>query len=136
MRRAKGLIRESLLKKATRDFELAKKYKDTEELGTASLLYSSAIERVLKALVMERTKKKLPKRASIGYLAGKAGLPEDIYAEIAFISDNVADATEEELEMESHEKYDLGNADTVQYNNVLSKGSIVRRLISYASAAK
>ena len=136
MRKARHLTREGLLKKATRDFELAKKYKDAKELITASLLYNSAMERILKALVMERTRRKPPERASLGYLAGKADLPEDIYTDIAFLEDETADVAEEELEIESRERYELSHIDRKEYNNVLNKGSIVKRLISYAEANK
>jgi HEPN domain-containing protein len=120
------LVMESLLKKATRDFELAKKYRDRKELVTASLLYHSAMENALKALVLEQTKRKPPERASVGYLAMKVRLPEEISTDIAFLEDESAvDVMEAEgIEVDRREKY----------NDVLSKGSIVRRLISYAEA--
>ena len=136
MRERLHLARRGLLKRATRDFELARKYKDAKELVTASLLYNSAVEKVLRALVMERTRRKPPEKASMGYLAEKAGLPEDIYSDIAFFEDEMAEVLEEEHEIESRERYDFDRTDEKEYNNVLNKGTVVRRLINYAEATR
>ncbi len=131
----RNLLGDGLLKKATRDFELAKKYKDGRELITASLLYNRATERVLKALFIKKNRRQPPEKASIAYLAMKARLPDEISSELLGMEqDEMSDVMEEELEMEKLEGY-MVNANS-EYNHVLSKGSVVRRLISYAEANK
>lgn len=131
----KDPLRESLLKKAAKDFELAKKYKDAKELITASLLYNRATERVLKALFIKSQKRQPPHSASIKYLASRANLPDEISAELlAMERDEMSEVIEEELEMERTEGY--GVAADSEYNMVLGRGNVVRRLISYAEANK
>ncbi len=136
MRERRHLLKESLLKKATQDFELARKYRDAKELVTASLLYNSAIEKVLKALIMAKTKRKLPEKASLEYLAEQARLPEEMAIDLTSMDDEMEDVMEEELEMENLEEYKYTNIDQKEYNNILNKSNIVRRLISYAEASK
>lgn len=131
----RNLLGDGLLKKAAKDFELAKKYKDGKELITASLLYNRATERVLKALFIRKNRRQPPEKASIAYLAMKAKLPDEISSELLSVEqDEMSDVMEEELEMERMEGYGV-SADS-EYNHVLSKGSVVRRLISYAEANK
>ncbi|HUC39184.1 MAG TPA: HEPN domain-containing protein [Candidatus Acidoferrum sp.] len=127
---------DGLLKKAVRDFELARRYKDAKELVTASLLYNSAIERVLKALVIAKTRKNPPKSASISYLATQARLPAEIHEEIISLEDEASEMMEEELEIEKAEEDTRSAKMYNEYNKVLDKGSVVRRLISYAEANK
>ncbi len=136
MRERRHLLKESLLKKATQDFELARKYRDAKELVTASLLYNSAIEKVLKALIMAKTRRKPPEKASLEYLATQARLPEEMAIDLSSMDDEMEDIMEEELEMENLQEYKHSNIDQKEYNNVLNKSNIVRRLISYAEASK
>jgi len=125
-----------LLKKAARDFELARRYKDAKELVAASLLYNSAIERVLKALFMQKTHKNPPKSASIAYLAMRSDLPEGISEQLMSLEDERSDVEEEEREMEIAEEDVAQSVGQTEYNTVLDKGTIVKRLISYAQANK
>ncbi len=130
-----NLPRDGLLKEAAKDFELAKKYKDGKELITASLLYNRATEMVLKALFIKKTRRQPPEKASIAYLAMKAKLPDEISSELFTMEqDEMSDVMEEELEMERSEGYRVSTDS--EYNNVLSKGNVVGRLISYAEANK
>ncbi len=127
--------RGSLLKKAQRDFELARRYRDAKELVAASLLYNSAIERVLRALFMKKTHKTPPEKASIAYLTRQADLPTGIKEELMSLQDEMADVMEEELEIEHAEEDILtGVEERKEYNTVLNKGTIAKRLMGYAYA--
>ncbi|MCL4378984.1 MAG: HEPN domain-containing protein [Candidatus Marsarchaeota archaeon] len=124
-----------LLKKAQRDFELARRRRDSKELVAASLLYSSAIERVLRALFFKKTHRSPPERVSIAYLTTRTDLPQGIKEELMSIEDEMADVVEEELEIEHAEEDILtGVEERHEYNTVLNKGALARRLISYAYA--
>lgn len=129
--------RDGLLKKAQRDFELARRYKDAKELVAASLLYNSAIERVLRAIFMKKTHRSPPEKASIAYLTKRADLPEGMSEELMSLQDEMSDVIEEELEIEHAEEDILtGVEERQEYNTVLNKGTIARRLMSYAYANK
>ena len=60
-----------LIAKASQDFELAKMHKQVREYVTATMLYNRAVEKILTALFISRTKREPPKNASIDYLARK-----------------------------------------------------------------
>ena len=129
--------RGSLLKKAQKDFELARRYRDAKELVKASLLYNSAIERVLRSLCMRKSSRNLPEEASIAYLTKKADLPESMREELLTLQDEMSDVIEEELEIEHAEEDILpGVEEKREYRTVVDKGTIARRLMSYACANK
>lgn len=137
MVRGGGPDRGSLLKKAQRDFELARRYRDAKELVAASLLYNSAIERVLRALFVRKTHKVPPEKASIAYLTRQADIPAGIKEELMSLQDEMSDVVETELEIEHAEEDILtGVEERQEYNTVLNKGTIARRLMSYAYANK
>lgn len=132
-----GPDRDGLLKKAQKDFELAKRYRDAKELVAASLLYNSAIERALKALFVKKKHRNPPEKASIAYLTRQADLPEGMSEELMSLQDEMSDVMEEELEIEHAEEDILtGVEERQEYNTVLNKGTIARRLMSYAYANK
>lgn len=78
MRSVRGLIA-----RASRDFELAKGYKQIKEYVTATLLYTRSVEEALRALFIRSTRREPPKNASITYLARGAGVPEEVSVYIA-----------------------------------------------------
>ncbi len=125
-----------LLRKAVKDFELAKKYRDAKEYVTASMLYRNATEKVLKSLVMQKSKREPPKNASIEYLASKANIPESIYGDLVEMPDERSELMEEEslLEMEFEEKKEE-SVEAIEYHNAISKHDVVKRLIDYAKAS-
>ncbi len=125
---------DDLVRKAVKDLELARRYKDAKELVTASLLYNSAIERVLRALVMARTKKDPPQKASMSYLAMQAKLPAEISEEIISLEDEASDVMEEQLEIETAEEGRMAVMGESEYSRVMGKSNLARRLISYAQA--
>ena len=77
MRKVKGL-----LARASKDLALAKRYKQIREYTIATFLYNKAIEKVLRALFITRTKKDPPSNVSIEYLANSARIPEDITTDL------------------------------------------------------
>ena len=79
-----------LVAKASQDFELAKRHKQVKEYVTATILYNRAVEKVLKALFISRTRKEPPKNASIDYLARRTGVPDEVAVYIASLDENEA----------------------------------------------
>ena len=71
-----------LIARASKDFELAKRYRQLRDYVTATLLYNTAVEKVLKALYINKAKKQPPANASIDYLAKQTGVPAEISAYI------------------------------------------------------
>ena len=67
-----------LIANASRDFEVAKARKGVRDYVTAIVLYNKAVEKVLKALFITKTHKEPPRNASIGYLASRTGMPEEV----------------------------------------------------------
>jgi HEPN domain-containing protein len=77
-----------LVVKASQDFELAKAHKQLREYVTATVLYNKAVEKVLKALFISKTRKEPPANASIDYLASRTGVPEEISVYISSLRDD------------------------------------------------
>ncbi len=129
----RGPESDGLLKKARRDFEIARRYREAKEFVKASIIYNSAIERVLTALYRRKTHRNPPKSASLAYLATQTDIPREISEEIMSLEDERADVEEEELELERGEEFKQP-VEQIEYNRVLSKGTIAKRLIIYAQA--
>jgi HEPN domain-containing protein len=127
----KGL---SFIRRAVKDFELARRYSNSREYLTASTLYRMATEKALKALIVRKKNSRLPKNATIEYLAMQANLPENLYDEIT----NMPDEMTEMLEEEGLQEYDDGEhshlAVRSEYRGALSKRESVRKLLDYARA--
>lgn len=123
-----------LLKKAVKDFELARKYSEGKEYTTASILYRAATEKVLQALFLKHRKKSPPTNASIEYLAKQTELPDGIYEEVISIPDESAELLEEESLLEYDEDERTHLAQRSEYHSTLSKRQAVRRLLDYAEA--
>jgi HEPN domain-containing protein len=120
-----------LIAKASNDFELATKHKQIKEYVTATLLYNSAVEKVLKALFMSRTKKQPPANVSIEYLAKTTGVPEEISAYISAMHD---DSTEhmgpvDFVDLDRETSFDRGAERQAFYMDGLAK-----RMIDYVTA--
>ena len=73
MRDIRGLVARAL-----RDMELAKRYRQKKEYAATTLLYSKAIDRVLKALFISKKKKEPPIGASAVYIASNMRMPDEI----------------------------------------------------------
>jgi HEPN domain-containing protein len=123
-----------LLKKAAKDFELARKYSEAKEYITASILYRTATEKVLRALFLKHMKKSPPVNASIEYLAKQTALPESIYEEVISIPDESIELMEEENLLEYDEDERTHLAQRSEYHSTLSKREAVKRLLDYAKA--
>jgi len=68
----------SLVARALKDMELAKRYRQRKEYAATTLLYNKAIEKVLKALFISKKRKDPPLGASAVYLASNIRMPEEI----------------------------------------------------------
>ncbi len=132
MEMRKGL---ELVKKAYADFELARKYKETREYMTASMLYRNATEKVLRALYMSSKRREPPRNASVEYLAGQTKLPESIYSELVELPDETAELAEEENLLEADDLEATHNAERMEYTRTVSMHDAVRRLLEYAKAS-
>ena len=73
-----GRIKEMLVG-ASKDFDLAKRYRHAGEFTIAVLLYTEAIEKVFKALFIRRTGNEPPSGASIDYLATRLKMPREVF---------------------------------------------------------
>ncbi len=131
MRMKKGA---EFLKRAARDFELARKYKDAREYITASILYRKATEKVLKALFMKHRKQEAPKGASIEFLATHARLPDEMQYELVDMPTESAEMDMEESLQEYDDAEQTDRVGATEYESTLSKHEVVRRLLDYAKA--
>ncbi|MCL5430435.1 MAG: HEPN domain-containing protein [Candidatus Marsarchaeota archaeon] len=123
-----------LLKRAVRDYELARKYRDAKEYVTASILYRKATEKVLKALFMKSSKKTPPSNATIEYLAERTQLPEDMYNGIVEMPDETTELFEDEGLAEYDDVEQTHMAEEKEYSRTMVKHDLVRRLLDYAEA--
>ena len=119
----------SLIKKAIADFELARRYKDTKESVTASLLYSRATEKVLRAMFITKRHRTPPKSASISYLANKVELPNYISETIVSPGSAGIDGMDE-----IDEKYPQMYERQSPVQARIRKRDALKRLIDYARA--
>lgn len=97
----KGL---GLIKSASRNLELARRYRKEGNLDVASLLYNKAVEATLRALYLRKTGKGAPARASLGYLASRSDIPAEVVGYIESMAEP-ADEMEEIGRMEAEEVY-------------------------------
>jgi len=120
-----------LIARASRDLELAKRCMQIKEYVTANLLYSKAMEKVLKALFLYKIKKQPPINASIGYLAKETGVPEEIGVYINSVKD------EEELrpaDFTDLEYYRDGIVGPGTKTQALYMEGLSKRLLDYVMA--
>lgn len=118
-----------LIAKASKDFELAKRHKSIKEYVTATVLYNKAVEKVLKALFISKTKRDPPENASIEYLARRTGVPAEISVYITSVQENAES-------MEPAEFIDMtgeANEKSAEREAFYMDG-LARRLLDYVSA--
>lgn len=120
-----------LVKKAWKDFELAKKHRQIKEYVTATLLYNTAVEKVLTALFINKTRKAPPANASIGYLAMRTGVPMEISTYIT----SVQEVGEEEPVgfMDLEEETNIGQQQNEERKAFFMDG-LAQRLLDYVTA--
>ncbi|MDE1833337.1 MAG: hypothetical protein KGH58_02870 [Candidatus Micrarchaeota archaeon] len=123
----------ALMARAVRDLELGERYERLKEDAVASLLYRKARERVLKALLIARTKREPPTDVSVRYLANKVRMPADISVEVSNLE-------EEEDEMDSGEAFEADSGQRHRLyeaakNRLTGRYRTTKRLVYYAMAA-
>jgi HEPN domain-containing protein len=70
---------EEMLVGASKDFDLAGRYRHAGEYTISVLLYTEAIEKIFKAMFVRRMRKEPPSGASIDYLAMRLHTPKEIF---------------------------------------------------------
>lgn len=121
-----GKVKE-LIANASRDFEMAKGHKHVRDYVTAIVLYNKAVEKVLKALFISKTHKEPPSDASIGYLASRTGMPEEISVYINTLQDR--ENVEPAEFMEIDQTGGKGNAEM----HAFYMDGLAKRLLDYVS---
>lgn len=121
-----------LIAGAQKDFELAKRHKKIREYVTATLLYTSAVEKVLKALFISRTRKEPPKDASIRYLAIRAGVPEEVSVYMATMEES--EYTADPTDFSHMEEMTQGPAGGGAESKAFYMDGLVKRLLDYMYA--
>ncbi len=70
-----------LLVGASKDFDLAKRYRHAGEFTISVQLYTEAIEKIFKALFIRGTGNEPPSGASIDYLSMRLRMPKELFDE-------------------------------------------------------
>jgi HEPN domain-containing protein len=107
---------------ASKDFDLAKRYKQAGEFTIAALLYTEATEKILKALFVRENRKEPPIDASIEYLALKTRMPKELLEDTAL---QYADSADEQMK--------AGTGKGTE-ERALDMESAVKRLLDYSMA--
>ena len=96
---------------------------------TATILYNRAVEKVLKALFISRTRKEPPKNASIDYLARRTGVPDEVAVYITSLDENGA------VGMDMNGLVDLQYTDTGNgaERQAFYMEGLTKRLLDYVS---
>jgi HEPN domain-containing protein len=120
-----------LIARASKDFELAKGYMQLRDFVTASLLYNKAVEKVLKALYINRSKKEPPANASIDYLAQRTGVPDEISVYISSIKETDIAGPAELQDINGNEDENIGVSAERQ---AFYLDGLTKRLLDYVNA--
>ena len=125
-----GRVRE-LIANAAKDLELAKRHKKVKEYVTATLLYNSAVEKVLRALFISKTKREPPANATAEYLARRTGVPEEISIYINSVQENL-----EEMDAGKYielDPYSTSSLERSPERRVFYLEGLAQRLLDYVT---
>lgn len=123
----------ALVANALRDMRLARRYRQKREFATATLLYNDAIEKVLRALFINRVRRQPPLGASAGFLAARAKMPDDITASLISLQDDEEVMTELESESEISGYEKLVRPPAIE-RKVLQMDELATQLMDYVMA--
>jgi HEPN domain-containing protein len=116
-----------LIKGASENLELARRYRSRGDIAVATLLYNKAISGVMRALYHRKTGRTAPPDASLEYLSSRASLPEEVGEYVRSVME--PETEEEELDsLEVKETYTGGGG------KLLYLDGLIKRLLDYASA--
>lgn len=115
---------DEMLVGASRDFNLAKRYKQAGEYTISVLLYTEALEKVFRALFIRRTGNEPPSGASIDYLALRLRMPKEIFDETALLG----------VDSDRDDKQTNAYADKSVEERALDMEDVVKRLLDYGMA--
>ena len=122
-----GKVKE-LIANASRDFEEAKSRKSVSDYVTAIVLYNKAVEKVLRAFFITKVHKEPPADASIGYLAKKTGMPDEISMYIKTLQEKETTEPAEFMDIEQS-----GPEESVEMKAFYLEG-LAKRLLDYVIA--
>ena len=122
-----------LIARASKDFELAKGRRQLRDYVTATVLYNKAVENVLRALFISKTRRAPPRDASIGYLAKQTGVPDEISVYINSMQE--ADAMAKPADFVDLEEYnDEAMARANAERQAWYMDGLAKRLLDYVYA--
>jgi len=79
-----------LVARAIRDMELAKRCRQRRQYAATTLLYSKAIDLILRALAVSKGRSNPPAGASAAYMAARMGMPDDIVTDLLSLREEEA----------------------------------------------
>ena len=118
-----------LIRGASKNLELARRYRSRGDVAVATLLYHKAVSGVMRALYFRKTGRNAPPDASVRYLSSKASLPLGVEEYMR----SVMEVEPEEGAIESFEMPEA-YADTRGEGKLLYLDGLIKRLLDYASA--
>ena len=120
-----------LIARASKDIELAKGYMQLKEYVTAALLYNKAVEKVMQALFISKTRKKPPANASLEYLAKRTGMPDEVSVYITSLKEGTTESEPAEFT-----DFEYGNVETRKSaeTEAFYLDGLTRRLLDYVIA--
>lgn len=114
-----------LVRRASRNFELARRYRKEGDVAVATLLYNKAVSGVMRALYLNKTGKSAPQGVSIGYLASRTEIPVEVEQYIA----SVMETDDEKEEVESMALGDVEQRRSRMESSLLYIDGLVKRLL-------
>lgn len=121
-----------LIARASKDIALAARHKKGKDYVTATLLYNKAVEEILGALFIRKTKKAPPLNASAEYLARQTGVPEEI--SIYIKSMNESQEMQPVNELIDLESYKESSSEMAEEREAFYMGGLAKRLLDYVVA--
>ncbi len=118
-----------LIRGASRNLELARRYRSRGDVAVATLLYNKAISGMMRALYFRRTGRHAPPDASLGYMSSRAGLPDEVDEYIRSVMET--ESPEEGIESIEAVEAQAGRREE---GKLLYLDGLIKRLLDYASA--
>jgi HEPN domain-containing protein len=116
-----------LIRGASKNLELARKYRSTGDVAVATLLYNKAISGVMHALYLRKTGRRAPPDASLEYLSSRASLPDEV-------DEYVRSVMEPETEEEGIEAMEVTETYRGGSGRLLYMDGLIQRLLDYSRA--
>lgn len=115
-----------LIKRASKDLELARAHRSEGNSAVAAFLYNRVVEDVLRALYVRKNGRDAPKDVSLEYLASRTKIPSEVSDYISSVMEPVGDDSDAE---------ELGSIDVAkerQGGSLLYLDELAKRLVDCA----